>query len=156
MGRKLRVFLDSDIFIRDLRFKRDEYYQENANLLELVKGKKILGHTSIYNLLEICGYLSFNLDAAELRNLYTGFSGRYALKILFPEILSDQVLKLNIPRVFSYVEKKMALSDSIISDVADMHKNSLNLFITWNAKHFKDKLNIQVINPSEFLKKYKE
>ncbi len=156
MGRKLRVFLDSDIFIRDLRFKRDEHYQENANLLELVRGKKILGYTSIYNLLEICGYLSFNLDAAELRNLYTGFSGKYALKILFPETLSDQVLKLNVTRVFSYIEKKMALSDSIVSDVADMHKDLLNLFITWNAKHFKDKLSIQVVNPDEFLKKYKE
>ncbi len=156
MGRKLRVFLDSDIFIRDLRFKRDEHYQENANILQIVKEKKILGYTSIYNLLEICGYLSFNLDPTELKNLYSGFPGRYALTILFPDILSEQILKFNIPIVFSYIERKMALSDSIVSDVADMHRNRLDLFITWNAKHFKDKLSIRVLSPNDFLEEYEK
>lgn len=156
MGRKLRVFLDSDIFIRDLRFKRDEHYHENANILQIVKEKRILGYTSIYNLLEICGYLSFNLDPTELKNLYSGFPGRYALTILFPDILSEQILKFNIPIVFSYIEKKMALSDSIVSDVADMHRNGLDIFITWNAKHFKDKLNIRVLSPNDFLEEYEK
>lgn len=156
MGRKLRVFLDSDIFIRDLRFKRDEHYHENANILQIVKEKRILGYTSIYNLLEICGYLSFNLDPTELKNLYSGFPGRYALTILFPDILSEQILKFNIAIVFSYIEKKMALSDSIVSDVADMHRNGLDIFITWNAKHFKDKLSIRVLSPNDFLEEYEK
>ena len=72
------------------------------------------------------------------------------------ETFSEQVLKFNISRVFNYIEKRMALSDSIVSDVVDMHNELLDIFITWNAKHFKDKLSMQVLNPHEFLSNYKK
>lgn len=155
MARRLRVFLDSDIFIRDLRFKRDEHYEINKKLIQLVQRKKILGYTSIYNLLEICGYLSFNLTLGDLRNLYVGFPGRYNLTIIFPDKLSDYILKLDIIRIFGFIEKKMSFSDSLISDTVEIYREKLNFFITWNAKHFRDKLSIEVVTPHEFLEKHK-
>ena len=150
MARRLKVFLDSDIFIRDLRFQRDSSYQDNRAFLNLIKQKKVSAYTSIYNLLEVCGYLSFNLDSNQLKNLYRGFSGIYSVNVLFPEMHSEAVLKLDIARIFSYIERKMALSDSLIAHVAELHKNLLNCFITWNAKHFVDKLAIEVLTPRQF------
>ena len=56
------VLIDTNIFVIDLRYKRDNYYKTNRAFLAHI-AKKRIGFTSTINLLELCGILSFNLNA---------------------------------------------------------------------------------------------
>jgi len=60
--------LKSDIFVRDLRFLRDRDYGANRRFLEALRTAKN-GVTTLYNLLEVCGILSFNLNSQQLKEL---------------------------------------------------------------------------------------
>ncbi|GFP22369.1 hypothetical protein HKBW3S06_01597, partial [Candidatus Hakubella thermalkaliphila] len=77
----MKVFIDSDIFIRDLRYPKDQRFRENSAFLEQVYKGKLKGFTSIYNVLEVCGILSFNLSEERLLELYAGFRDKYNLQI---------------------------------------------------------------------------
>ena len=54
-----RVFIDTDIFVRDLRYPNDPLLEINQRFLEKVMSGKIAATTSIFNVLEVCGILSF-------------------------------------------------------------------------------------------------
>lgn len=81
--------LDSDLFVLDLRFRDDQRYLANKAFLETRGAPRA---TTIYNLLEVCGILSFNLTHAALLALYAEFSRRYALSVLFPAVADHQSL----------------------------------------------------------------
>ncbi|MDL1956278.1 MAG: hypothetical protein LWW95_04390 [Candidatus Desulfofervidus auxilii] len=51
------IFIDSDVFLIDLRYRRDPKFNDNQIFLQNIKN---LGNgvTTIFNLLEICGILS--------------------------------------------------------------------------------------------------
>lgn len=55
------VLVDTNIFVIDLRYKRDKNYETNRAFLDYM-GEKRNGFTTIVNLLELCGILSFNLN----------------------------------------------------------------------------------------------
>jgi DNA-binding Xre family transcriptional regulator len=59
------IAVDSDVFVRDLRYLRDREYGINKQFLEILRAAKN-GFTTLYNLLEICGILSFNLNPGQL------------------------------------------------------------------------------------------
>lgn len=55
------IFINTDVFVIDLRCHRDRKYQENRMFLKLIdKGTKAT--KSYYNILETCGILSYNLN----------------------------------------------------------------------------------------------
>lgn len=51
------IFIDSDVFLIDLRYPRDERFAKNRIFLERLQASE-RGATAIFNLLEICGVLS--------------------------------------------------------------------------------------------------
>lgn len=59
------VLVDTNIFAIDLRYKRDSNFENNRAFLDLIAEKKN-GFTTIVNLLELCGILSFNLNEKQL------------------------------------------------------------------------------------------
>ena len=62
MGAKPELILiDTNIFVIDLRYKRDTNYQVNQEFLSTA-AQSGNGFTTIVNLLELCGILSFNLN----------------------------------------------------------------------------------------------
>ena len=145
-----KVFIDSDLFVRDLRYPRDARTETNRKFLEKVKRQKIRGVTSIFNLLEICGILSFNLSSNDLLLLYADFTNQYNIQILFP---ADSVglLQYDIPLIFSQIQKKQSLGDAQISYVVERFSKHLSSFVSWNAHHFDRKLPIPVMSPEAFL-----
>lgn len=156
MGR-VRVFIDSDIFVRDLRYQEDQRFQKNAAFLQEVKKGKLKGTTSIYNVLEICGILSFNLTQEHLFELYAGFRDRYRVRILFPKGDGERI-SFTVSELLPIIGRKLSFGDALIASVVDQNRKILDAFVSWNAHHFKDKLDIEAISPSEFLqiKKYEE
>ena len=75
------VLIDTNIFVIDLRYKRDTNYEINRAFLEHI-GEKRNGFTTIVNLLELCGILSFNLNEKQLFELWFYFQDRYGVAVL--------------------------------------------------------------------------
>jgi hypothetical protein len=146
------VFIDTDIFVRNLRYRDDKNIIENDRFLELVKEKKIIGFTSIYNLLELCGIMSFNLSPESLLHLYGGFKKSFRLKQILFGKSSDENLIIDINIIFGQLFKKMSFGDALIAACVDYHRDLIEGFVSWNAKHYEGKLNIDVYTPDILLK----
>jgi len=142
----MKIFIDSDIFICDLRYQRDRKLRENSFFLKQVYSKKIKGFTSIYNLLEICGILSFSLSEESLFGLYAGFRDKYNLQILFPKG-NGQSISFMIEDILSLVSMKLSFGDALIISIVEQNRKSLDKFVSWNAEHFQDKLSIGAVTP---------
>lgn len=70
------IFVDSNLFVIDLRYRDDPNYRVNRRALDrLAEGGQ--GMTSVLNLLEVCGILSFNLFASALHGPYLHVARRY-------------------------------------------------------------------------------
>ena len=148
----MKLFIDTDIFVRDLRYRDDKNIKDNDHFLNLVKLKKVIGLTSIFNLLELCGILSFNLSPESLFHLYWGFKKKYQLKqILFGKTF-DENLSIDINIIFGYLIKKMSFGDALVAACIEYHKDQIEGFVSWNVKHFEDKLNINLYTPHTLIK----
>jgi predicted nucleic acid-binding protein len=148
-----RVFLDTDIFVIDLRYPADRNFRDNRRLLDGILIGELAGVTSVYNILEVCGILSFNLAAEELVDLYAGLADRYAVKVLFPPG-GDESVSFSLPGIFRQIRKKMSFGDALVADVVERQETDrIRVFLSWNAKHFGSKLPIEALTPKDFLQR---
>jgi len=148
----MKLFIDTDIFVRDLRYRDDKNIKENDFFINLVKMRKVVGFTSIYNLLELCGILSFNLSSESLFHLYWGFKKKYQLKqILFGKAF-DEDITININKIFGYLIKKMSFGDALIAACIEYHEDQIEGFVSWNVKHFENRLKIDMYTPLTLIK----
>jgi hypothetical protein len=146
------IFLDSNLFVIDLRYHDDSHYAVNRRALARI-ARDGIGMTSILNLLEVCGILSFNLSRAALRGLYAHFAMRYRVTVVpaggpearLPAPLASEVL--------AKMEKRMALKDAEIALAAEQQAPNLDAFLTWNAKHFAGRLSVPALTPREWLRR---
>lgn len=145
------VFIDSDVFVRDLRYPRDQRSEANRRFLETMRQRKGRGVTSIFNALEVCGILSFNLSPQQLVDLYGDFCNHYRIQILFPADAEGR-LQYDIPRIFSRIQQRQSLGDAQVAYVVDRFANDLASFVSWNVDHFAGKLPIPVTTPEHFLR----
>jgi hypothetical protein len=144
------IFLDSNLFVIDLRYPGDRNAEANREALGLVANRGV-GLTSILNLLEVCGILSFNLSPASLFDLYVHFPRRYGITLLEAGG-PDQTLPTSTPReLLRRMERGMALKDAEIAGIVERHGAGLRAFLSWNAKHFQGKLPIPALTPAEWL-----
>jgi predicted nucleic acid-binding protein len=142
------IFIDTDIFVIDKLFPNDDRHEINKAFLNEAEEKT----TSIFNLFELLGIASFNLNEVELTKLFKGFGEAYGLRILYPSTafisVNDFVATL-FENVFQKITIKMSFQDALILTVAEEHRSSR--FITWNTKHFVDRTHLNVQTPKEFL-----
>ncbi len=75
------IFVDSNLFVIDLRYTSDANYRINRRALDRV-AREASGITSVINVLEVCGILSFNLSSHALHALYVHFAQRYRVAIV--------------------------------------------------------------------------
>jgi predicted nucleic acid-binding protein len=143
------IFIDTDIFVIEKLFKNDKrYIVTNEFLNNDIKEKC----TSIFNLFELLGIVSFNLSTTDLKKLLKGFSDVYNIKILFPKTSyasPDDFIEQLFDNVFEKITMKMSFSDALILSVAEEH--SCSKFVTWNVKHFEGRTDIPVKTPEEML-----
>lgn len=143
------LFLDSDIFVRDLRYKRDVHFEANQKLIEKIAAGEISAVTSIFNVLEVCGVLSFNLSMEQLTDLYLGFPGRYHIKILVPFDAGGRI-DYDIFSLFEQIRKRQSLGDAETAFVVQRFSRHLDSFVSWNARHFEGKIPIPAKTPESF------
>lgn len=53
--------------------------------------------------------------------------------------------------ILGLIKQKMSFGDALASYIVDKNKKILDVFVTWNAKHFKDKLSMAVLNLGEVI-----
>ena len=146
--------IDTDVFIIDLRYTEDEKFVDNKAFLNLPISKV----TTVFNLLEVCGIMSFNLKGKDLEELYESFLELYSLDIVMPLIpdneLAAKFMEELIGSVFSVIKRKIAFLDSLI--IKTIEEYDFDYFVTWNTKHFRDKTQIEVFTPRDILREYNQ
>ena len=145
------IFVDSNLFVIDLRYPDDANHRLNRRALDRMAAEGS-GLTSVLNVLETCGILSFNLSVAALHSLYAHFAQRYRLTLV-PGGGYDTRLPAPAARdLLARMEKGMALKDAEIALAVEQQAANLTAFVSWNARHFAGKLPVPALTPGEWLR----
>lgn len=147
------ILIDTNIFVIDLRYKRDSHYKVNQAFLASVAQNRN-GFTTIVNLLELCGILSFNLNRDQLLDLWTYFYDRYKISVLPEPDLQSDLPGIEISRLFDILCKKSSLGDALMIAVAEKYLSFVATMVTWDNEHFKDKFNGNVMTPDEYMTEF--
>lgn len=151
MGTKQElVLVDTNIFVIDLRYRRDRHFKRNQSFLYSV-AQIGNGFTTIVNLLEICGILSFNLNRDQLLDLWTYFHDRYKITVLPEPDLQSVFPAIEINRLFDILCKKSSFGDALIMAVAKKYLPFVSTMVSWDNEHFKGKFSGKVLTPGEYL-----
>jgi len=146
------IFLDSNLFVIDLRYPGDVHHSENRRALARL-AREGIGTTSLLNVLEVCGILSFNLAPRNLLELYAHFSRRYRVTVLPGGEWESRLPAPTAREVLARMEKHMALKDAEIALVVEQHRSSVDAFLSWNARHFVGKLPVPALTPGQWLRR---
>ena len=144
------VLIDTNIFVIDLRYKRDVYFKTNRRFLDYMAEKRT-GFTTIVNLLELCGILSFNLNEKQLTELWFYFQDRYRVSVLPVPSLETNFPTIGIKELFDLLKTKTSLGDALMVSVAKSHLAFISTMVTWDNLHFENIFPGIVLTPEEFL-----
>lgn len=151
MGTKQDIVLvDTNIFVIDLRYRRDRHFKRNQSFLNFV-AQIGNGFTTIVNLMELCGILSFNLNREQLLDLWTYFFDRYKITVLPEPDLQRDFPGIEIRRLFDILSKKSSSGDALMMAVAEKYLSFVSTMVTWDNEHFKEKFNGKVLTPDEYI-----
>jgi predicted nucleic acid-binding protein len=154
-SKKDLVLVDTNIFVIDLRYKRDEHYKTNQEFLAHI-AKRRSGFTSIVNLLELCGILSFNLNEKQLAELWFYFQDKYQIAVLPAPILETHFPAIEIKTLFNLLKRRTSLGDALMISVAKDYLPFISTLVSWDNGHFKNIFQGNVFTPEEFLGSRKE
>ena len=144
------IVVDTDIFVRDLRYTRDRESKTNRRFLETIR-KQGNATTTIVNLLEICGILSFNLPAAKLKELFFYFPQHYGVDVLPVHSLEDSFPEIGTGILFERIGMKLSFGDALVASLVEKYIPGADVFVSWNAKNFQQ-MSIPSLTPTQFLK----
>ena len=148
------VVIDSDVLVLACSYPNDERQKVNQKFLEVVQTAQPA--TTIYNVMEVLGQLSFNLSAEHLADWQNWFINAYNLNIIWDTNSKEQIdpetwREIIYERPFQKMQTvRMAFMDALILSLAE-HTPDVECFVTWNAKHFKGKTTLTVLTPEEYL-----
>lgn len=143
------ICIDSDIFLIDLRYPRDRRASQNRAFLDAV-ARSGRGATTVFNLLEIVGILSFNLDEQLLLDLYAHFPRRYQIRILPYQDPRQRLPGLRLGEIVRVMQRKAAFGDALIAALVNRLHAELEALVTWNDEHFRGRVAVEVVTPAKF------
>ncbi len=144
------IVLDSNLFIIDLRYPRDRHYRLNRGFLARLP-RLAPAATTLVNLLEVCGVLSFNLTGQQVRELYHYLPERYQVTVLPPPTLPVSLPGLSVEQLLTLVAKKLSFGDALVLATIETWIPRAACLVSWDAKHFRSKTALPVKTPKEFL-----
>jgi hypothetical protein len=144
--------IDTPVFVIDLRYKRDRHFSSNRTFLDRI-AKEGRAATTIFNVLELCGILSFNLNNEQLKEMFHYFPQHYNVDVLPHSTLESPLPSLNTGDLFDVIARKTSLGDALIISAVEKHIPGTASFVSWNARHFKGRLSIPAFTPKEFLER---
>lgn len=148
--KKVTIFIDTNVFIIDLRYKNDINFKINREFLDFI-AKYGKGITGIINLLEVCGILSFNLNQQQILELFHYFPEKYKIDIIPSNDLDSFLPETSVKAVMDMIYKKASFGDALIANFIKEFLTENPIFVSWDAVHFKDLLPVKTVTPKEFL-----
>jgi len=147
------ILVDTNVFIIDRFFPGDEHYDANKAFVEELDGLDAL--VSVYNLFELLGLASFNLNEEEFKRWFYEFDHVYAVRILYPpgldNSLHDHFLWL-WTKLFAVMSKRMTYVDALLLAMAESLE--AEYIVTWNKRDFEGRTEeVNILNPEEFMAK---
>ena len=143
------VLVDTNIFVIDLRYKRDINYKVNRAFLDHIREKRN-GFTTIVNLLELCGILSFNLNEKQLTELWFYFQDRYGVTVLPAPSFGTNFPVIEMKQIFDLIKGRTSLGDALMICVANKHLPFVTTMVTWDDVHFKKIFPGTVLTPEKY------
>ena len=145
--------IDTPVFVIDLRYKRDRNFASNRAFLDRLVEE---GHaaTTIFNLLEVCGILSFNLSERQLEEMFHYFPQHYNVDVLPHSTLESPLPPLKTGDLFHVIARKTSFGDALIISAVEKHIPGTGCFVSWNARHFKGRLSVPTLTPREYLDRF--
>lgn len=145
------ILVDSNVFVIDLRYQRDALFRVNRRFLDRL-AKDGSGATTLFNLLELAGILSFNLNDQQVLDLLSLFPARYRVAILPPLDLDANLPRLAIRGLVRRIAGRCAFGDALVIEAAERYAPQGSRFVTWDAEHFAGRTTMQVVTPKLALK----
>jgi hypothetical protein len=151
------VIIDSDILLLAFAFQNDSRQPVNQAFLEAVQTAQPA--TTIYNVMEVLGQLSFNLSTENLEKWQSWLVDAYQLTVIWAMEPDEKAgigtfREVIYERPFDKMRKQpMAFMDALILTLAERAPD-VDCFVTWNAKHFKGKSALTILTPEDYLAKY--
>lgn len=148
------VIIDSDVLLLAFAFQSDKRHAVNEAFLDAVQTAQPA--TTIYNVMEVLGQLSFNLSPEKLEKWESWLVNAYQLTVIWSVAPDEKVVASTFrdeiyERPFAKMrEHRMAFMDALILGLAERTPDA-ECFVTWNAKHFKGKSSLPVMTPEEYL-----
>mgnify|MGYP001408361920 CR=1 FL=1 len=148
------VVIDSDVLLLAFAYPNDDRQKVNQKFLESVQTAQPA--TTIYNVMEVLGQLSFNLSSEQLDEWQDWLANAYNLAVIWDTDSKEKVdpetwREIIYERPFQKMQTvRMAFMDALILSSAE-HTPDVEYFVTWNAKHFKGKTSLVVLTPEEYL-----
>jgi hypothetical protein len=148
------VVIDSDVLLLAFAYPNDDRQKVNQKFLEVVQTAQPA--TTIYNVMETLGQLSYNLSAEQLDGWQDWLANAYNLTIIWDTDSKEKAdpetwREIIYERPFQKMQTvRMAFMDALILSSAE-HTPDVEYFVTWNAKHFKGKTTLTVLTPEEYL-----
>lgn len=148
------VVIDSDVLLLAFAYPHDERQKVNQKFLEAVQTAQPA--TTIYNVMEVLGQLSFNLSEEQLEGWQDWLVNAYNLTVIWDADSKEKIdpetwREIIYERPFQKMRSvRMAFMDALIISTTE-HAPDVDCFVTWNAKHFKAKTDLTVLTPEEYL-----
>lgn len=146
------VVIDSDVLLLAFAFQNDSRQEINQKFLEFVQTAQPA--TTIYNVMEVVGQLSFNLSAERLDQWQSWLVDAYQLTVIWmadAEMEKESFRDELFDRPYQKMrDQRMSFMDALVLSLAE-HATDVECFVTWNAKHFKGKTTLTVLTPEKYL-----
>ena len=140
------ILVDADVFVIGLRYHRDPLRRINRRFLDRL-AMDGSGATTVFNLLEVAGILSFNLNEEQLLNLLFLFPGKYGIAILPP--LDLESILPQIPQ--GALARRIAFGDALVIEAAERYALKASCFVTWDSEHFAGRTALPAMTPKSAL-----
>ncbi|MGQ4914809.1 MAG: hypothetical protein ACP6IU_08655 [Candidatus Asgardarchaeia archaeon] len=142
------IAIDTDVLAIAYLFKRDKRYKITMEFLkESAKFQRII---TLYNLLELYGLLVIGTNVQIARKVYIDLLKVENMRIITHELpVSWGGFAKDLMTI---INRKVHFSDALI--IYTIESNDVDVFVTWNKKHFENKINCIVLTPEEWLEKY--
>lgn len=144
------IFIDTNVFVIDLRYGRDKNFKKNRAFLDFI-AEDGRGITSIFNLLEICGILSFNLNHQQIRELFYYLPVNYNIEVVPSHNMDSFLPAMAVDAIMDVIYNKASFGDALIADFVKKDLLHSTAFVSWDALHFKGLLSMETLTPREFL-----
>ena len=144
------IFVDSNVFVIALRYPRDRNARSNRAFLDRI-AQQGDGVTSVVNVLETSGILSFNLNETQLRALFAYFGRRFSVQVLPEDHATRPVMPAAAQTILARMARRMSFGDALVAEAVERFAPASRMFVSWDAQHFRDKLAIPAVTPRQFL-----